>query len=275
LHALPGTSIQPIEPENGRYILEIHQAPAGNFLGRVVDYSPDYFQMLLDGKFITKVPLPANPPGSQPPFSAQIEAPNTPFHGMRPFDPLIEIKGRYAPIHPQVATGVPAFPLPICKLQTQASFYVHALISRPNTISQTIANLHSLKTLFETNPTIANTVRDFSFWGEVLRLQSILLNWRDKTIDKALDLSVQNASNLPFSISEIFDMIGEEMPKRLSYNGEWKFEVCRIASEIMQYTCQTLRARAAALAPDKCVPIVDQTLRKLAGYILSRGYKDI
>jgi hypothetical protein len=275
LHALPGTSIQPSEPQDGRYILQIHQSPPGNFLGTVVDCFPDYFHTLLDSKFITKIPLPPDPPGSLPLFSARIEAPNTPFHGIQPFDAILEVKNRYAPHPPAVQTGSPAVPLAVHKLQTEASFYAHALIARPKVISNTIANLQTLLPRLETEALFRDSTKDFAYWGEVLRLQSIFLNWRTQTIDRPLDLSVRNAANLPFSAAELFNAIGQVIPKQLPYYGNWKFEVTKIAAELVQTTVQQLRAHAAALAEDKGVAIVDQTLRKLAEYIISRGYKEL
>jgi hypothetical protein len=59
--------------------------------------------------------------------------------------------------------------LGVSKLQNTASFFVHALIARPKTIARTIANLHSL----EAQSFFTNTIREFAYWGEILRLQSI------------------------------------------------------------------------------------------------------
>jgi hypothetical protein len=110
----------------------------------------------------------------------------------------------------------------------------------------------------------------FEFWGEVLRLLATVLQWRMGNGDSANELLLDNSTG-PFSLSEVQQHLRLFIEKELSPAGDWPLEIAAAFANYVTSSIAAWRTMAAAVRPEQSVPVVDETLRRLASYMIARG----
>ena len=113
----------------------------------------------------------------------------------------------------------------------------------------------------------------YDYWGEILRFLGALVRWRFSTESDTLeDLLVVNSWG-PYTPNELHGPFTMILKERLSLSGgeSWAFEAAQLADTCVNESIESLRAQAATLPSGKCVPVIDETLRHLAGYMIARG----
>jgi hypothetical protein len=116
-------------------------------------------------------------------------------------------------------------------------------------------------------------ISDFAFWGEAIRFLGVMTRWMSCQHETPELLFMGNFGG-PFSHDEVVQYIAAYIASpQLSYAGDWPLEVARSVAVSIQTTVDEIRQLAAALPKGKSVPTIDETLRRLYGFMSVRGNK--
>lgn len=227
-----------------------------------VNFSIDYFQQLLNNNLLQRedcVPAGFFNPGwtncfyrvsAQGPFQNRLLVPQKVTVGPTVLYPAAS--GNF----PDTQVSAPS------QLQEAAREIVLAHIFRPQV-------LRNMPTAIRTRlGQLASG--EFGFWGEVVRFLGGLVHWRAALNDRRDDLLLANSSG-PFSLLELGLAIDDWIQTHLSWSGDWPFEVAQSVDEILTTAIESLRAQAATVPANKSVPAIDETLRRLTGYMIAKG----
>lgn len=280
-----GVTFNPPLTASGRFFLGTQntvwvqpgQPPQMFPLGTVVDYDPDYFQVLLDSKLVSKIPVQV-PPGSAGfnsfVFTVNVpppdpKAPPNPLNGINNIfsTPVQSLNNRWVypwlpAVTPPTQPTDPMWFLPN-ELQKTARYWASGLYYRPLVAAEIAKGINAFISSYQN--------ADYEFWGEALRVMGSFLQWRSQPVDQPNDVYGKTPLG-PYNLIELAARMGEQLPNRLSFDGDWVTETAMLPGGLITGTVEGFRAQAATLPRNKSVSVVDQTLRKLGGYMIARGF---
>jgi hypothetical protein len=233
-----------------------------------LEFIPDFFQILSEKNLVDKLG-PVNPdPNNRNlyPITVVVRAPGKPFDNSPLVPEAVGFSNAFAiivyPFRGRPAGDWILFDPHL--LQNESLKWFLGLVSRATTLTEIPAVL--------AQKVLPSSYTEFEFWGEVLRTLAAFIRWRSATDSTQENVLLQDRTG-PFSIAELQAVLKQELPARLSFNGEWPLEVAMIADALLVELIEDLRKQAAIVSPDKSVPTIDATLRDLTGYMLARGIK--
>jgi hypothetical protein len=74
----------------------------------------------------------------------------------------------------------------------------------------------------------------------------------------------------PFTLPTLAKAFASKLPTQLSPSGDWPTEASQIADACILEEIEHLRSLASAVPENKSVPIVDDNLKRLAGFMTTK-----
>jgi hypothetical protein len=234
-----------------------------------IDFQPDYFRTLLTNKLIApELSSNAGIPGySNCVFRVTADGPRKGTLLM--LDPISIVANGDNPVR---RAFYPAVTGPVnmkttytpAEIQRSSLEVVLGQLTRPQVQKEMGASITQAMGPFQSD------FAEFEYWGEVLRLLNALVCWREVETEVPELLLISNCPG-PFSPVELYRHLDAHIQKNLSYAGDWPLETAQFVETSIKAAVESLRARASVLPNDKSVPTVDETLRRINGYMRVRG----
>jgi hypothetical protein len=241
-------------PNTGRYYVR-----SGGGFAVQMEFRPDYFKMAEDAKLISEVECQKEPTFRRCHYKIMNGQRSGSFLTSEKVGILSDSKIMY-PF--SMSTGAKQFRPWTLQQRAQELLLEHK--TRPSVQKDLPAAIRSdLKAKTTAFPA-------FSYWGEAVRVLGTFVRWRLATLETPDTLLLKNCPG-PFSIPELSVYLETYIAKRLSPAGNWPFEVAQTVQTTIQEAVEPLKAAAAVVPPDKGVPTVDETLRRLAAFMIARG----
>jgi hypothetical protein len=114
----------------------------------------------------------------------------------------------------------------------------------------------------------ANSFDEFERWGETIRLMGTVLNWRLAQTQSTESMLLGNVTG-PYSRGEVWSLLANYIQNSLSYNGDWTLELIKAFDQIKEHIAR-FRTLSASLPATRSALLVDDTMRRLTGYIVAR-----